>query len=577
MTVVAYNQDRQWDIPGYVWPAVLGVSVALHVSALIYGLPALPWTEEAPLPPVETEVILESGGLPFEDLASVETEITQPLEPDTPLPVETPVPVETVVNSETAEIREPVLSEPVVTESLVNTLVEAAPVTVLDQSLSDDTPIIEAQEVSPVETNPVTATPPDQLQVIQPSVVQQTASTVVAATPVPEAVVAVTSVVPNVVAGSEVTLSGAEIPATVEVVPSVAVETEIGEVAAAGETQTIVSAVQESPVLAPLAGDQPPAETTGNEVVSEVYVPQTQPPVESPGIVAPDTSVTVDPVVSAEVDAVLPAEQQVAALQPTETETPELAPNVPVSSTVPATQPQGELTENVPPVAVASIDPLAKVSDYVAGYKFGECTHMSVLAAGADTAEVTAFGAGIAPFAIFDQRFKADQGFEAKIEVRLVTRRQCALLDALGVSEGIEAAGLVELDRTVVRSGTPVSGVIQRDLPIERIASAEQSGLDLSGKGPPELYLIDDAGQIHDGREFLLPASNSQTAGGWRFKVPVTMIASDKSDETALVLAIWNRPLERQPSRFGRLPSERVAEILAEPGVYSLTAFKVSR
>ncbi|NKX67040.1 hypothetical protein HEP89_23240 [Labrenzia sp. 5N] len=577
MTVVAYNQDRQWDIPGYVWPAVLGVSVALHVSALIYGLPALPWTEEAPLPPVETEVILESGGLPFEDLASVETEITQPLEPDTPLPVETSVPVETVVNSETAEILEPVLSEPVVTESPVNALVEAVPVTVLDQSLSDDTPIIEAQEVSPVQTSPVTATPPEQLQVIQPSVVPQTASTVVAATPVPDAVVAVTSVAPNVIAGSEVTLSGAEVPATVEVVPSVAVATDIGEVAAAGETQTIVSAVQESPVLAPLAVDQPAAEATGNEVVSEVFVPQTQPSVESPGVVAPDTSVTVNPVVSVEADAVLPAEQQVAALQPTETETPELAPNAPVSSTVPATQPQGELTENVPPVAVASIDPLAKVSDYVAGYKFGECTHMSVLAAGADTAEVTAFGAGIAPFAIFDQRFKADQGFEAKIEVRLVTRRQCALLDALGVSEGIEAAGLVELDRTVVRSGTPVSGVIQRDLPIERIASAEQSGLDLSGKGPPELYLIDDAGQIHDGREFLLPASNSQTAGGWRFKVPVTMIASDKSDETALVLAIWNRPSERQPSRFGRLPSERVAEILAEPGVYSLTAFKVSR
>lgn len=577
MTVVAYNQDRQWDIPGYVWPAVLGVSVALHVSALIYGLPALPWAEEAPLPPVETEVILESGGLPFEDLASVETEITQPLEPDTPLPVETSAPVETVVNSGTAEILEPVLSEPVLTESPVNTQVEAAPVTVLDQSLSDDTPIIEAQEVSPVQTSPVTATPPEQLQVIQPSVVPQTASTVVAATPVPDAVVSVTPVAPNVIAGSEVTLSGAEVPAAVEVVPSVAVETEIGEVATAGETQTIVSTVQESLVLAPLAGDQPPAETTGNEVVSEVYVPQTQPPVESPGIVAPDTSVTVDPVVSAEVDAVLPAEQQVAVLQPTETETPELAPNAPVSSTVPATQPQGELTENVPPVAVASIDPLAKVSDYVAGYKFGGCTHMSVLAAGADTAEVTAFGAGIAPFAIFDQRFKADQGFEAKIEVRLVTRRQCALLDALGVSEGIEAAGLVELDRTVVRSGTPVSGVIQRDLPIERIASAEQSGLDLSGKGPPELYLIDDAGQIHDGREFLLPASNSQTAGGWRFKVPVTMIASDKSDETALVLAIWNRPSERQPSRFGRLPSERVAEILAEPGVYSLTAFKVSR
>ena len=158
-----------------------------------------------------------------------------------------------------------------------------------------------------------------------------------------------------------------------------------------------------------------------------------------------------------------------------------------------------------------------------------------------------------------------------------MTRKQCALLNALGISEGIEAAGLVDLDRTVVRSGTQVSGVVQRDLPLERIASAEQSGLDLSGKGPPELYLIDNTGQIHDGREFLLPASNSQTAGGWRFRVPVTMIASDETDETALVLAIWNRPANRQPARFGRLPAERVAEILAEPGVYSLTAFKVSR
>ncbi|MEP5038828.1 hypothetical protein, partial [Roseibium sp.] len=165
--------------------------------------------------------------------------------------------------------------------------------------------------------------------------------------------------------------------------------------------------------------------------------------------------------------------------------------------------------------------------------------------------------------------------YEAAIELRLVTSSQCGLLNALGLSEGIEAAGLVELDGTVVRSGSHVTGVIRRDLPLKRIAAAEQTGLDLSGKGPPELYLIDDAGQIHDGREFLLPVSSARTAGAWRFKVPVTLMAS-QSEETALVLAIWNRPASRQPPRFRVQPSARITDILAQPGVYSLSAFKVS-
>jgi hypothetical protein len=576
--MVAYNQDRQWDIPGYVWPAVLGVSAALHMSVLVYGLPALPWAQDDPLPPVETEVILESGGLPFEDLARVETEFTQPLEPDTPLPAGSVEPVETIANSGSPTALEAVVSEPVVTEATVNSVLEVAPVTVLEKSVSDDVPVIVAQEVAAAETEPVTARPPEQVQVLHPAVVPQVPDTAVQAAAVPDAVIAVTPVAPNTIAGSEVPVSGAGVSSSVEVIPSLPVATDIGEViTTAGQPEIIVSATQASPVLAPHEVEQAPSTMAGSEASPEVFVPQSPVPEGAQINVTPHTSISLDPVDAGEVQAVLPAEQQLAALQPTETETPEIAPSAPVSSTVPATQPQGELTENVAPAAVASIDPLAKVTDYVSSYATGDCTHMSVLSAGADTAEVTAFGTGITPFAIFDQRFKSDQGFEAKIELRLVTHKQCALLNALGVSEGIEAAGLIELDRTVVRSGTQVSGVVQRDLPLERIASAQQSGLDLSGKGPPELYLIDNTGQIHDGREFLLPASNSQTAGGWRFRVPVTMTASDETDETALVLAIWNRPADRQPSSFGRLPAERVAEILAEPGVYSLTAFKVSR
>jgi len=35
--------------------------------------------------------------------------------------------------------------------------------------------------------------------------------------------------------------------------------------------------------------------------------------------------------------------------------------------------------------------------------------------------------------------------------------------------------------------------------------------------------------------------------------------------------------VERQPAAFGVLAPERISAILAEPGVFSLSAFKVSR
>lgn len=230
----------------------------------------------------------------------------------------------------------------------------------------------------------------------------------------------------------------------------------------------------------------------------------------------------------------------------------------------------------VRPPEFPAIDPTDQVSAYVDSFDLGKCAHLTVQSAGADSAAITAFGSAIAPFVMFDQQFAADQGFEAKIEVRLVTAQQCQLLDALGLSLGVEAAGLVMLDKTVVRSGTAVTGVIDRDLPLDRIAAAEQNGVILNGAGPPEVYLVDDAGQIHDGRAYVLPASDAITAGGWRFSIPVTLLSS-RSDETALVLAIWNRPKDRQPRRFGSLPASRIAKVLEEPGVFSLTAFKVAR
>jgi len=272
----------------------------------------------------------------------------------------------------------------------------------------------------------------------------------------------------------------------------------------------------------------------------------------------------------------VPAQQSFAAVGPAETVVAALAPSAPTAVSIPETSGPAGPTPLVPADAVPSIDPLARATDYVSAYDAGACAHLTVTSAGPNSAQVTAFGAGIEPFALFDKAFAADVGYEANIEVRLITRQQCPLLDALGLSGGVEAAGLVDLDRTLVRSGTRISGTIGRDLPLDRIAAAEAEGVSFNGRGPPELYLIDDAGQIHDGRDFVVPETHAVSAGRWRFTIPVTLI-SRQQQETALVLAIWNRTRDDQPGRFGTLPASRMGTVLENPGVYSLSAFKVSR
>ncbi|PVB63595.1 hypothetical protein [Labrenzia sp. 011] len=556
MSAAPYNDDGQWDIPGFLWPAVLGTSVAIHISVLIYGLPDMSFLPDEPVPQHETEVIIESGGLTFAPVPAVESEASQ-----TAVPGAAPV----VSSSATPQ---PVLPAPVVSARPVegDALQPVKPeASRPDRPQPSKAPVLQAvaaakPQASPVATAPVvpaqqpqtltalrpvdqTLTPAQQVAVAEPGPVARAGAAQVGGRIVKPAVSLVSPVTGPPSGNAE---APEPVPQNSNVRPA---QDSVALVAAPSAPKAAVSAPKK---LVPVSGARVGAVGTG-------------------GAVSGSGQTGTGPV-----QAVRPVEQQIATLRPAEEDVTAIDPARPEISAVPAAPQTSEPAQGVAPVEVASIDPLAKVSGYVASYDPGDCAHLTVMSAGADSAAVTAYGAGIAPFAIFDQRFAADQGYEAKIEVRLVTREQCALLNALGVSEGVEAAGLVELDRTIVASGTRVSGVVQRDLPLDRIAAAEGTGVSLNGKGPPELYLIDDGGQIHDGRAYILPASNALTAGGWRFSVPVTLLSKQES-ETALLLAIWNRPEDRQPEGFSSLPADRVAEVLSAPGVYSLTAFKVTR
>jgi hypothetical protein len=565
VTAAADSTDRRWDIPVYVWPPVLGVSVALHLS-VIFGLAVPDWPQAEGADRPETEVVIESGGIVFEDVSAVATRPLEPAVSGNAQVVEPATPeIAPSAVAEAGEVQpvsgEPVLpaiapaevSEPVVAPVLQEpSAIEAVPVEAVAQPEIQVAEIVPAPaaEASLPQGEPVAVVMPESLIAEQ----VQSVDALSAAEPVP-------------VAETQSVGDGVSLPVVAQDLSEMEqlVAPVVAPVVASGQNLTVVTEV--SPVAAAPAS-RVEAAPMSPQIVSAQEAP--------PAAVSPATSPQAVPVTGTEVETVSPALQELEAVAPAETIVAALSPSQPDAEAVPTVALPDEPAENVPPVEVATIDPLAKVTSYVENYDFGDCAHLSVLDAGADSAKVTAFGAGIAPFALFDQRFTTDQGFEASIELRLVTRQQCALLNALGLSEGIEAAGLVELDNSVVRSGAAVSGVIERDLPLARIASAQQAGLDLGGKGPPELYLIDDAGQIHDSREFLLPASDARTAGAWRFKVPVTLI-SGQSEETAVILAIWNRPAARQPSRFGVLPPDRIAGILEEPGVFSLSAFKVSR
>ncbi|GAB4522087.1 MAG: hypothetical protein Tsb0019_23810 [Roseibium sp.] len=576
MTAAAYSAERRWDIPVYVWPPVLGVSVALHLSPLVFGFSLPDWPQQEPEELTETEIVIESGGVVFEELVLQEAQVLETATTETASVVEAAEPeTAPVAPAEVSELQ-PVTGELVpsaiapveVSESVVAPApqepktVEAAPVEPPVEPIAQ--PTVQPPEIAAVPVAEASLPEGEAVAVVVPqSQAIFQAQPVAELAPASDAVEVIAEAESEPVAQTQVPSDGLLVAPVTE---------ELGAVAQLVET--VVATAQEPTAVTEVApvAVLPASEGVAVESSPQVVSAQEVPPAGPVSGISPEPT----PVAATEVETVSPALQEIDTVAPSETVVAALSPNEPVSSAVPTVAPLSEPAENVPPVEVATIDPLARVTSYVENYDFGDCAHLSVLDAGADSAKVTAFGAGIGPFAAFDQRFTADQGFEASIELRLVTRQQCSLLNALGVSNGIEAAGLVHLDSTVVRSGTPVAGVIERDLPLARIASAQESGLDLGGKGPPELYIVDDAGRIHDGREYLLPASDPRRAGAWRFKVPVTLM-SGQSEETALVLAIWNRPPERQPARFGVLPPGRIAGVLAEPGVFSLSAFKVSR
>ncbi|MEM8701670.1 MAG: hypothetical protein AAGF82_07580, partial [Pseudomonadota bacterium] len=478
MTVAVYNLAGEARIPAYVWTAVLGVSVALHIALLVYGI-SLKFADDTQDPDIaQTEIVIESEGLVFETAEQVQSVVAEAAQPDAVAP-QTPGQTALVpVSPDTSEqALTPSVSElqpaevealrPVESETAVSSVVapvvqetveaEAAPTAPTEQVEPGNAeaavqPVTDVAAAAPVEqvvvAEPETAAQVEQNSTGAPSpaatVVTGIAQDVVVVEAVPEdapsntsapdTVVAVPSVVPEVTVNDVAVVTAVQPPVqvppqTIESTarpPDVSTAPPVDTVTAAASAAPVTTTTSSSPVAAVAPSSNAVQAITSTEATQNIPVAASAPVSQVESETVPAASASPVQVAPGNVQAVAPAEEQVAAVQPAEIISPSVLPTDPETSSVPLAPAVADPEPSVPPEEVPTIDPLAKVTSYVSNYDIGSCAHITVLAAGTDTAEILAFGVGIPRFLEFYSKFQGTQGYDPDMQVRPISSGQCA-------------------------------------------------------------------------------------------------------------------------------------------------------
>lgn len=132
-------------------------------------------------------------------------------------------------------------------------------------------------------------------------------------------------------------------------------------------------------------------------------------------------------------------------------------------STAPETK--AAVVQPVAPAVIPNANPRGsaeRLRKYVEDYKGGDCFFVLPVAISASAAVIEGFGAATQPFDAFERAFKRDQGFDASIGVRQVSRAQCpaiSFLSQLGTNQA--RAPRISLNATEVRNGETLGGTIE--------------------------------------------------------------------------------------------------------------------
>ncbi|MHA7772610.1 serine/threonine protein kinase [Roseibium sp. M-1] len=224
-----------------------------------------------------------------------------------------------------------------------------------------------------------------------------------------------------------------------------------------------------------------------------------------------------------------------------ETDTPPLD----TTDTKPNNGQESGQEDAVPRPPVANLDeppedlkPEDRIRNFVGSYQAGDCMYLQPIEIASNSAEIEGFASRTPPFISFDSDFTQSQGFEAKIQVNLVSDAQCPAIAFLrGTPQGSAKTELrLDMQRTVVPNGSTMAGRI--------------SGYDRA-TGGLGLVFVNSKGEVINLSPYL-----QTDDGGAGFVVPISL--KTPAEETALIIAmvgpgiaasLSKRP-EKQASEF---------------------------
>jgi serine/threonine-protein kinase len=289
--------------------------------------------------------------------------------------------------------------------------------------------------------------------------------------------------------------------------------------------------------------------------------PQTQTP--APQQQAPQQQATQQPA------ATQTPSQQLPSTQTPQTQKPATQPSatVPEIPTKPAQEPdetKPEPTETVtrPPVATDTqqvsedVSPEARIRNFISSYQAGDCMYLQPVEIASQSARIEGFASRTPPFISFDSDFTQSQGFEAKIQVNLVTDAQCPAISFLRATpQGNAKTELhLEMQRTVVPNGSNMAG---------RISGYEPS---TGGLG---LIFVNSKGEAVN----LSPYLQMEDRGAG-FVVPLTLKTS--TEETGLIIAMVGPDIAKTlAERREKDPEDYFEKLMQDVPVLRATATTV--
>jgi hypothetical protein len=203
---------------------------------------------------------------------------------------------------------------------------------------------------------------------------------------------------------------------------------------------------------------------------------------------------------------ILSSEQQVAKLEP-------YSPN------------EASPLQDEGPIAPRRVD---KIVRYVEQYDGGRCFFVAPVAVTETEAKLEGYGASAGPFEALDAAFRHENGFEASIDVRLVTPAQCPAVAFLGRLRGANAPHL-RIDGVNLGPGDALTGTV-----------------DGYGSRNVELLVATDAGTVQNVSHLLKPGTAIKT-----FTISLGDIARASEGQPQLLIVVAS-PLPLDVLRFNR-------------------------